>query len=68
MSVKQQPQTPGASLDVRVEDFAATDIELLQKTFGVTLPYHDIARQEHLVALCRRFPLLAELSVKGVAS
>lgn len=61
--MKQQAESSGLSVEVAVEDFSATDIDVLQKTFGVTLPYHDIARQEHLLALCRRFPLLAELAV-----
>ncbi|MFM4703126.1 cellulose biosynthesis protein BcsR [Aeromonas bivalvium] len=61
--MKQQAESSGLPVEVAVEDFSATDIDVLQKTFGVTLPYHDIARQEHLLALCRRFPLLAELAV-----
>ncbi|MDO2948614.1 cellulose biosynthesis protein BcsR [Aeromonas simiae] len=68
MSVKQQPETTDLPFGVTVEDFAATDIDMLQRTFGVALPYHDIARQEHLVALCQHFPLLAELPVKVVRS
>ncbi|MEV3827007.1 BcsR/BcsP family cellulose biosynthesis protein [Aeromonas caviae] len=32
---------------------------------GVSLSYQDIAARERLAALCARFPLLAEVAVKG---
>ena len=50
--------------DVPVEGDGITDIELVQKAFGVSFQYHDIALEEHLAEVRSRFPLLAELDLK----
>ena len=50
--------------DVPVEGDGITDIELVQKAFGVSFLYHDIALEEHLTEIRSRFPLLAELDLK----
>ena len=49
--------------DVPVEGDGITDIELVQKAFGVSFQYHDIA----LAEVRSRFPLLAELDLKRKA-
>ncbi|WP_324034357.1 cellulose biosynthesis protein BcsR [Aeromonas caviae] len=41
------------------------DVAMVQQAFGVSLSYQDIAARERLAALCARFPLLAEVAVKG---
>ena len=56
--------TKPAPFDVLVEGDGITDIELVQKAFGVSFLYHDIAQEEHLADVRSRFPLLAELDLK----
>ncbi|HIC8799409.1 YhjR family protein [Aeromonas veronii] len=56
--------TKPAPFDVLVEGDGITDIELVQKAFGVSFLYHDIALEEHLADVRSRFPLLAELDLK----
>jgi len=53
-----------APFDIPVEGDGVTDIDLVQKAFGVNFRYHDIALEEHLTEIRSRFPLLAELDLK----
>ncbi|MFQ2093306.1 cellulose biosynthesis protein BcsR [Aeromonas taiwanensis] len=50
---------------VPVEGGVVSDVAMVQQAFGVTLSYQDIAFRERLNVLRARFPLLAELDVKG---
>ncbi len=50
---------------VPVEGGVVSDVAMVQEAFSVTLSYQDIAFRERLNALRARFPLLAELDVKG---
>ena len=50
---------------VPVEGGMMSDVAMVQQAFGVSLPYQDIAFRERLVALRERFPLLAELEMRG---
>ncbi|ELM3615736.1 hypothetical protein RYR54_001360 [Aeromonas sobria] len=63
MTIDEQAIKP-VPFDVPVEGDGITDIELVQKAFGVSFQYHDIALEEHLANVRSRFPLLAELDVK----
>ena len=55
-------QTP---FGVPGEGTVINDVAMVQQAFGVSLSYQDIAARERLAALCARFPLLAEVAVKG---
>lgn len=59
-----EPVSKPAPFDVSVEGGGVTDIELVQKAFGVSFLYHDIALEEHLTEIRSRFPLLTELDLK----
>lgn len=45
-----------------------SDVAMEQQAFGVNLSYQDIAFRERLIALRERFPLLAELDLRGPAA
>ncbi|HEH9427134.1 TPA: hypothetical protein SIA32_002358 [Aeromonas sobria] len=66
MTIDEQAIKP-VPFDVPVEGDGITDIELVQKAFGVSFQYHDIALEEHLANVRSSFPLLAELDLKRKA-
>ena len=64
MQSERRPLTP-TPFGVPVEGGMMSDVTMVQQAFGVSLPYQDIAFRERLVALRERFPLLAELEMRG---
>ena len=64
MQSERRPVTP-TPFGVPVEGGMMSDVTMVQQAFGVSLPYQDIAFRERLVALRERFPLLAELEMRG---
>ncbi|MGL5323687.1 MAG: cellulose biosynthesis protein BcsR [Aeromonas sp.] len=59
--MKESPLSP---FGVTVEGDHITDIAIVQESFGVSLHYHDVAQEERLDALRRRYPLLGELDMR----
>jgi Ca-activated chloride channel family protein len=49
----------------RARSYHNMGVAMVQQAFGVSVSYQDIAARERLAALCARFPLLAEVAVKG---
>lgn len=66
MTIDEQAIKP-VPFEVPVEGDGVTDIELVQRAFGVSFQYHDIVLEEHLADVRSRFPLLAELDLKRKA-
>lgn len=56
---------PLSPFGVTVEGDHITDIAIVQEAFGVSLLYHDVAQEERLDALRRRYPLLGELDMRN---
>lgn len=63
----ERRQDTQAPFGVPVEGGVVSDVAMVQQAFDITLSYQDIAFRERLNALRARFPLLAELDVKGPA-
>jgi hypothetical protein len=64
MQSERRPVTP-TPFGVPVEGGMMSDVAMVQQAFGVSLSYQDIAFRERLIALRERFPLLAELEMRG---
>ena len=64
---ERRPATQ-APFGVPVEGGMMSDVAIVQQAFGVNLSYQDIAFRERLIALRERFPLLAELDLRGPAA
>ena len=65
-ATQELPYPGDRTLEKRLEAYMRWNaVAMVQQAFGVSLPYQDIAFRERLVALRERFPLLAELEMRG---